>query len=193
MDTETLDTITSPLANMTTSPSPQLSYGTIRVLTDHKSQLMVRYQSSLYETYPEMATFGKFLELDGMHVCVRAEITTPECRDWERVYPRGGGEYTEYWGWIPLSYFMGKREGDTTELTLQGKTYILTCTDRLKRRKFEDAIYHMTSSFGGIHCDTNNEPCRLEQMMHLYKAHLAYCESIGMTPEKDEKKFDHYM
>lgn len=170
--------------------------GSIIVLSSHSVKLMVRTDSEEHTKYPELDSFGNFLELEGAHICVRALISSSDCKGWEFRYPRkeSNCSLTDFYrGWLPLSYLMGKKEGDVFDIVIYGKSYTLKCANTdFGYENFEDSLYHMTASFGGIHCDTKGEPCRLEQMLHIYNAHVAYAKSIIREPIYDEEKFQGY-
>lgn len=131
----------------------------------------------------------------GPQVCFRGRITSEECDNWcwqrrkEFAY-----EYIK--DLFPVEMFMGKREGDTVELTLKGRKVVLKCLQlpcEYGRKKFEELLYDLTQSFGGVCPDFIFEPplSRDTQRVMFIANHKKYCESMGFEI-KEPMDFRYY-
>lgn len=157
----------------------------VTVLTSYSAKVMVKHSSYLKKTYPQLQTFGNAFDFDGLVVCVRAEISSNECLDWEYKFPF---DEDKYWGWIPLFYFLDKKEGDIMNIILNNKEYSLRIDNsRRGEHKLEDCLCKITSSFGGIHLNQDGEPSIHEHMNLIYEAHVSYMNSINKKPIEFER------
>lgn len=118
----------------------------------------------------------------GLQVCFESWITNSECENWGRHGHPKVGRFSDR---IPVELFMGKREGDQVELVINGFTVIVTLAQEKYRYhsygKFENLLYDLTKSFGGI-CDKKYftpELSEKEQANMLYANHENYCRSLG--------------
>ncbi|XWV25356.1 putative ORFan [Tupanvirus deep ocean] len=134
----------------------------------------------------------------GLQVCFEGWITNSECENWIRHgYSKLNGDYiSEY---FPVELFMGKREGDTVEIVIFGKKCVLRCAQLPYRYsgngtiKFEDMLYDLTQSFGGVCSPSYFTPPLSETMQRamLIVNHERYARSINKD-SIDPVKFRYY-
>ena len=125
----------------------------------------------------------------GLQVCFQSWIISDDCSNWGSDSHPEVGRFSDR---IPVSLFMGKREGDQVELEINGYKIIVTLS-QLKYKyacygKFEDSLYDLTKSFGGI-CSEKYFTHSLEeksQAKMLYENHKAYSQSLGFEVVKPE-------
>ena len=126
----------------------------------------------------------------GLQVCFESWITDSECDNWGRHKHPKVGSFSDR---IPVSLFLGKREGDQVELQINGYKIIVTLAQSKYRYarygKFEDLLYDLTQSFGGICSSSYFTPTldKKSQVNILYENHKAYSQSLGfdvINPEQ---------
>ncbi|XWV26617.1 putative orfan [Tupanvirus soda lake] len=122
----------------------------------------------------------------GLQVCFEGWMTNEECKNWSAHH------YEKFDGAVvsdrfPVELFMGKREGDIVEMVISGKKCALRCAQLPYRYgsngtvKFEDLLYDLTQSFGGVCSQTYFAPPLHERSQHamLLANHERYARSIG--------------
>ena len=128
----------------------------------------------------------------GLQVCLQGWLTNDACDNWcshyyEKFHDKRVNER------FPVELFMGKREGDTVELSIGSIKMILTCRQlpyRYGNIKFEDRLYDLTQSFGGICCEKYFNPPlhKRSQQSMIIANHERYARSLGL-PSIEPTKF----
>jgi hypothetical protein len=121
--------------------------------------------------------------VSGLQVCFEGWIINDECKNWSR-YCYKEFESSHICDRFPVKLFMGKHEGDTVEVTIRGRKVVLFCLQtphRYGERKFEEVLYDLTQSFGGICAPCYYKPplCENSQYAILLANHEKYSRSMG--------------
>jgi hypothetical protein len=121
----------------------------------------------------------------GLQVCFIGWLTNDQCENWaDHSYEKFGN--IKLSNKFPMELFMGKCEGDTIELSVKGIKMVLTCRQQPYRygnngkTKFEEILYDLTKSFGGV-CNKNYfDPPLLEgsQCIMIIANHERYARSL---------------
>lgn len=122
----------------------------------------------------------------GLQVCFEAWITNRDCSNWNLIlYPKLGCKITSK---IPIEPFIGKKEGDIVELFVNGKRIFVRCIQKKYKYNshgaFEDLLYNLSKSFGGI-CPPSyyNPPLSEKSQMAFFianheKISRTYCKEV---------------
>lgn len=77
---------------------------------------------------------------------------------------------------------MGKKEGDTVELTIHKRRVVVTCAQQTSKHtdNFENMLYGQTQSFGGVCDESYYKPpfSRRSQYAMLISNHEKYARSL---------------
>ena len=127
---------------------------------------------------------------EGPRACFEGWICNDECANWARhSYPRLTTKINDR---FPVDLFMGKREGDVVEFLLGGKNVRLRCSQLNHRYanygNFQDVMYNLTQSFGGIYQDAGIDLTKEQQRELLIDNHIHYARSID-KPLVNPSKF----
>lgn len=122
-------------------------------------------------------------DVNGLQVCFEGWITNDECDNWScHHYDKIGDNFSNK---IPVELFMGKKEGDTVNMTIHGKQVVVTCRQkeyRYSKNAFENVLYNLTKSFGGVCASSYFSPplCERSQMAMILSTHEKYARSLNM-------------
>ena len=123
----------------------------------------------------------------GLQVCLNGWLTNDKCDNWcSHCYEKFGGKSVR--DKFPVELFMGKREGDTIEVSVDDIKMILTCRQLPYRYsnggtiKFEDRLYDLTQSFGGVCREKYFNPPLHErsQRSMIIANHERYARLLGL-------------
>ena len=129
-------------------------------------------------------------DVTGLQVCFEAWMTNDECENWScHYYDKFNKKRIS--DRMPVELFIGKREGDTVEVTINGIKAILTCAQKSYRYSsdsFENLMYHLTQSFGGlVDASYFSPPLTNESQRAMIIAnHERYARSLGFGPKNPE-------
>lgn len=130
--------------------------------------------------------------VQGLQVCFEGWITSDECENWCRHGCKllGGKKFSDK---FPIELFIGKKEGDVVELLINDKKINVTCRQqpyRYGNQNFEDMMYTVTQSFGGVCAPTYFNPPLSErsQRAMILVAHERYTRSLNL-PTKEPMDF----
>jgi len=130
--------------------------------------------------------------VNGLQTCFQAWVTNNECENWKH-YHKFSNPVSER---FPVALFVGKKEGDQVVLTIQGVPIVLTCRQLNYKYSengcFEDLLYNLTQSFGGICSPSYFDPplSKISQMSFIISAHENYARLSGF-PIVEPSAFRH--
>ena len=136
------------------------------------------------QIFSDIGTFKYDVQnIKGPRVCLRGQIIDDDYNNLTNYHCEKIGKKIS--DKFPLDLFMGKKEGDTIELMINSKYIILTCSqkksfeDANKTKPFEDLLYDLTQTFGGVCPETSFKPpfSKYKQKLMLIENHENYARS----------------
>lgn len=115
-----------------------------------------------------------------------------EQQNWCRNPPKGQSRIPER---IPCCLFYGIKEGDKVVLLLKDRKYTVECRQLNTKwgdKNFEETLYDLSSSFGGVYSPMETyDPNQEQQKKLLILNHQKICAALG-KPVKDPTKFRYF-